>query len=142
MAVWHAQVGQWGCDRCRRMLPPPGPPMYAGHGAPPAHGQPGAQVFGQMAPPFAQPGAQGFGPMAPPIGAQPMPPACPRCGHPATWYAQAQQFGCDRCQMPLPPPGAAANESDIGKVVLKIVLFIVMIGIIVAIKVGVRAALR
>lgn len=21
-AVWHAQPGQWGCDRCQQMLPP------------------------------------------------------------------------------------------------------------------------
>src|SRR5436309_12833669 len=34
-------------------------------------------------------------------------PPCPRCGAPAVWKAQANGWGCDRCQQMLPPPPVA-----------------------------------
>lgn len=76
--------------------------------------------------------------------ARPPSPACPRCGTPATWYAQASSWGCDRCQAPVGPQIMApvAAGSDAGAIVVKVVVFIVMVIVIILIKVGVRSAFR
>jgi ribosomal protein L37AE/L43A len=119
-AVWHAQLGQWGCDHCRQMLPAaPQPPMQ------------------QMPPPQM---AQRPAPAAP--------PPCPNCRQFAVWHPQLGQWGCNHCRMMLPAvnqiyPGQMPNQgSSAGAIVAKVFLVILMIIIIVVIKVGIRGGFR
>jgi len=98
------------------------------------------QLAPQGQPPVQQP-------MPPQIQPPPMlGPPCPRCNSPATWYAQANQWGCDRCQQPVIPTGGIQQQyrphNDAGAIILKVVIFIVVFILIVAIRVGLRSALR
>jgi len=98
-------------------------------------------------------GANPYGPSAAnphsqaPVGAY-TPPAvsCPRCGNFATFYAQTNQYGCDRCQMPVSAPllpnhyaPVASSGSDTGMVVAKVIGTIVLIIALIAIKVAIRS---
>lgn len=95
-------------------------------------------------------GANPYGPSAAnpysqaPVGAY-TPPAvsCPRCGTFATFYAQTNQYGCDKCQMPVSAPllpnHHASSGSDTGAVVAKVIGTIVLIIVLIAIKVAIRS---
>lgn len=106
--------------------------------------------------PQAQPAPMQPAPMQPappPMGLpHPMPhatpppgPPCPRCQGAATWYAAANTWGCDRCQLPVASPAqmvAVQQGSDAGTIVLKVVGFIVIIIIAVVVKLAIRGAFR
>jgi hypothetical protein len=118
MAVFHAQLNQWGCDACRQMLPAPQPAMQQ--------------------PPMQHP-QQYYQPP------QPMTPPCPQCRGPSTFYPAANTFGCDRCQIPVASPMPMPMQqqgSDAGAIVLKVVLFIVLVLVIIGVRVGLKSALR
>lgn len=129
VAVWHAQLNQWGCDHCRNMLPQLSTP---GQLSPQAQ-----HMMGQAPPP----------PMAGP-SLQTRPPHCPTCGGPATWLTQNAWWGCDRCRQMLPAHAVTPmhvyqpHQSSAGAVVAKVFLIIFLIIIAVVVKVAVRGGFR
>jgi ribosomal protein L37AE/L43A len=128
VAVWHAQMNQWGCDHCRSMLPQLAPP-------------------GQLSPQAQQMMAHAPVPPATPVLAAP-PPHCPTCGGLAVWHTQSAWWGCDRCRQMLPAHAVTPvhvyqpHQSSAGAIVLKVFLVILMIIIAVVVKVGVRGGFR
>lgn len=120
-ATWHAQPGQWGCARCREMLPPI-----------------------QHAPIAMSPAAPVMPVTGPPGLAMPNAPLCPRCGFASIWHPNVQQWGCDRCQLMNPMiqylvlPSTATGSSGVGVAVAKVIVSIILIVVAIAIAVAVR----
>lgn len=124
-ARWHAQPGEWGCDRCGQRLPPI---VY-----------PPIDVIGATAPVPPPPA-----PHVPPNQVvQSSAPACWKCGGPSRWHTGAAAWGCDRCQHLLPPPlqyhvppqPSINTSSPFLATFVQIVLVIVVIAIVVALQV-------
>ncbi len=117
-AVWHAQPGQWGCDRCQQMLPPiQHAPIATSPWTPFAANQPAG---------IARPDA----------------PPCPRCSAASVWHPNVQQWGCDRCRLMNPMiqylvlPSSATSGP--GTAVVKVIVSILLIAIAIAVTVSLR----
>ncbi|MEO8698470.1 MAG: hypothetical protein ABI867_00470 [Kofleriaceae bacterium] len=117
VTVWHAELNQWGCDRCRQMLP----------AAPPQSFQPAVTPIHQL----------GHVAIPPPPPAPPPTPGCQRCGMSATFYPQNNSWGCQRCQLPVipikfiaPPTFSAGRFLLITFVVIAIIAINLVVGLV------------